>query len=122
MARIASGLKLQNVGNFLKVDRLGLAKILKKALLFHSLHDNNACSSVTGKHCSINAKIRAANNKLDSHVLVFNAYLRWGTSQAFIVSTTFSSSSPRKFVIIKDYKRMSTVCNQNRLEGVCLEG
>lgn len=122
MARIGNGLKLQNVGNSLEVDRLGLAKILKKALLFHSLHDNNAYSSVTETHYSINAKIRAATDKLDSHVLVFNAYLRWGTSQAFRVSTTCSSSSPRKFVIIKDHKRMSTVCNQNRLEGVCLKG
>ena len=44
-----------------------------------------------------------------------------GTSETCGISSTGRTSSPRDFVIIKYDKRMSSVCNQNRLESVSLK-
>ena len=45
----------------------------------------------------------------------------WGTSETCGISPAGRTSSPRDFVIIKNDKRMSSVCNQNRLESVSLK-
>ena len=53
---------------------------------------------------------------------MFKTYLCRGTSETCRISSAGRASSPRDFVIIKNDKRMSSVCNQNRLESVSLEG
>lgn len=50
-------------------------------------------------------------------------YLCWSATEAGAISATSGvcTGGPRKFVIVKSHERVSSVCNQNRLESISLE-